>query len=85
MVNRIFFFLCRWYHACFAFDNDQKKYITWLNGEFEYELPYDLKRTIYGDFAMIGQGGEISESFSGELSQVLMIICYFPIKQIIRH
>jgi len=43
-----------------------------VNGEFEYELPYDLKRQIYGDFAMIGQGGELSESFSGELSQVII-------------
>ena len=63
-------FFSRWYHACFAYDFIRKMIITWVDGELQNELNYDLKREIYGDFAMIGQGGEITESYSGELSQV---------------
>ena len=45
-------------------------YGTYVDGEKVFELEYDLEREIWGDYAQIGQGGKLTESYSGQLSQV---------------
>ena len=45
-------------------------YNTWVDGVMIFALEYNIGRQVYGDYAYIGQGVEISESFSGDLTQV---------------
>lgn len=63
-------FLSRWYHLCFTYNHLTHLYNTFVNGEFVYEVTYDVGRQIYGDYVRLGQSNEIFETYSGALSQV---------------
>ncbi|XP_045582905.2 uncharacterized protein [Procambarus clarkii] len=60
----------KWYHLCFTYDHLKYLYNTFIDGKLVYEMTYNVKRQIYGDYARLGQSVLSKHSFSGALSQV---------------
>ncbi|XP_076049413.1 uncharacterized protein LOC143030094 [Oratosquilla oratoria] len=60
----------RWYFLCFTYDHLAALISTYLDGILVYYTEYDTKRQVYGDYARVGQSGELYESYSGDVSQV---------------